>query len=67
VGSIGEVKCECCFNFCTSLRTNTVVVAAAATTKHLAEQVTHATCAHVAVVEPERTRRMAALATMAKR
>jgi hypothetical protein len=51
MGSIGEVKCECCFDFCSALRTNTTAIAAATTTKHLTKQIAHATCTHIAVVE----------------
>ena len=51
MGSIGEIKCERCFDFCSSLRTNTTAIATTTATKHLTEQVAHATCTHVAVVE----------------
>jgi hypothetical protein len=51
VGSIGEVKCECCFYLGSALRTNTTAIAAATTTKHLTKQIAHATCTHIAVVE----------------
>jgi hypothetical protein len=51
VGSIGEVKCERCFYLGSALRTNTTAIATTTATKHLTEQVAHATCTHVAVVE----------------